>query len=146
MKRGPQVREKKILSVTGLLDIVRAAFKKITAPINGRKLSLADCLMSALAMFSLKSPSLLAFDQGRAEPIVQENLRMLFKIEKVPCDTHMREVLDEVDPKELRECYLTVFHDAQRGKLLERYKFLGGYLCLVDGTDKGEFASKYCGP
>ena len=82
-----------------------------------------------------KVPSLLAFDQGRAEPIVQENLRTLFKIEKVPCDTHMREVLDEVDPKELRECYLTVFHDAQRGKLLERYKFLGGYLCLVDGTE-----------
>ncbi len=40
MKRGPQVREKKTLSVTGLLDIVRAAFKKITSPINGRKLSL----------------------------------------------------------------------------------------------------------
>ena len=70
MKRGPQVREKKTLSITGLLDTVRTVFSKITAPVNGRKLSFADCLMSALAMFSLKSPSLLAFDQGRAEPIV----------------------------------------------------------------------------
>ncbi len=48
----------------------------------------------------------------------------------------MREVLDEVDPRELRQSYLSVFHEAQRGKLLERYEFLNGhYLCLVDGTE-----------
>jgi hypothetical protein len=47
----------------------------------------------------------------------------------------MREVLDAVDPKALRETFLSVFHEAQRGKLLERYSFFGGYLCLVDGSE-----------
>lgn len=32
--------------------------------------------------------------------------------------------------------FLDIFHEAQRGKLLERYAFLdGSYLCLVDGSE-----------
>jgi hypothetical protein len=135
MKRGRQRREKKSLSISELLNIVRGIFNKIKSPVQSRKISLSDCLMSALAMFNLKSPSLLAFDQGMIEPNVEENLKTLFKIRNVPCDTHMREILDEIDFKELRECYLSVFHEAQRGKLLEHYEYLGGYLCLVDGTE-----------
>jgi hypothetical protein len=135
MKRGPQKRENKNLSITALLNVVRTGFSNLKSSIKSRKVSLVDSLMSALAMFSLKSPSLLAFDEGRAEPIVQANLHTLFQVNKVPCDTHMREVLDKVDPKELRQSFLSVFHEVQRGKLLKRYEFLGGYLCLVDGTE-----------
>lgn len=135
MKRGPHQREKKILSAAGLLETVRESFEQISNHRRERTVSLTDCLMSALAMFSLKSPSLLAFDEGKAELIVQKNIQTLFKVDHVPCDTYMREVLDEVNPKDLRHCFLSVFHEAQRGKLLERYEFLGGYLCLVDGTE-----------
>lgn len=135
MKRGPHLKEKRTLSAAGLLGTVRDSFKKIPKHRRELKISLTDCLMSALAMFSLKSPSLLAFDEGRAEPIVLKNIQTLFEVEHVPCDTYIREVLDDVDPKEIRSSFLSVFHEAQRGKLLERYEFLGGYLCLVDGTE-----------
>lgn len=136
IKRGPHKRENKSLSIAKLLDRVREVFSKIPTLVKARKVSLEDCLMSALAMFSLKSPSLLSFDEGKAEPIVQGNLQRLFKVKNVPCDTYMREVLDEVDPKELRASYLAIFHELQRAKLLERYQFLnGGYLLLVDGTE-----------
>ena len=135
MKHRPHQKEKKTLSAAGLLDTVRKSFEQIPSHWKERKITLTDCLMSALAMFSLKSPSLLSFDEGCAEPIVQKNIQTLFKVEHVPCDTYMREVLDEVDPREIRNCFLSVFHDVQRGKLLERYEFLGGYLCLIDGTE-----------
>lgn len=69
--------------------------------------------MSALAMFSLKSPSLLAFDEGRAEPLVQKNIQTLFQVGRVPCDTYMREVLDELNPKDLRQCFLSVYQGYQ---------------------------------
>ena len=124
-----------MLSAAGLLSIACKAFSNIPTSIISRKINLSDCLMSALAMFNLKSPSLLAFDESKAEPIVEKNLQTLFEIKNVPCDTHMREVLDEVDPKELRKSFLAIFHAVQRGKLLERYAFLGSYLCLVDGTE-----------
>ena len=71
MKRGPQVREKKIPSIHGLLGSVKTIFTKITSPINGRKLSLADCLMSALAMFSLKSPQAVAYNPAYREKVVK---------------------------------------------------------------------------
>ena len=135
MKRGRHEREKKTLSAAGLLTCTREEFDQIPNHKRDRTLSLTDCLMSALAMFTLKSPSLLAFDEGLAEPLVQKNIQNLFQVKNVPCDTYMREVLDEVDPKALRKSYLSIFHEAQRGKLLEQYEFLGGYLCLVDGTE-----------
>ena len=54
--------------------------------------------MSALAMFGLKSPSLLAFDDASNDPVVRYNLKSLYLIKNVPSDTRMREILDEVDP------------------------------------------------
>ena len=93
--------------------------------------------MSAFAMFSLKAPSLLAFDKERAEG----NLHTIYGIERVPCDTHMREILDPVSPKWLRPVFKSVFRQLQRGKALEAMTFLDGYsLLALDGT--GYFSSQ----
>src|SRR5512146_564961 len=57
---------------------------------------LADVLRSAFAMFSLKSPSLLAFgEQTKPE---QKNLQAIYHIAAIPSDTQMRTVLDPVSP------------------------------------------------
>lgn len=136
MKRGPHYKEKKTLSTAGLLSNVKKVFDKISIKIRNTTISRSDCLMSALAMFSLKAPSLLAFDKQKHNKIVSHNLHTLYKIENVPCDTYMREVLDEIDPKNIRETFLSIFYEAQRNKLLESYNFLdNSYLCLVDGTE-----------
>ena len=79
--------------------------------------------MSAFAMFSLKSPSLLAFDKERAE----SNLETIYGIERVPCDTRMREILDPVFPEALRPVFKRVFTQVQRGKALEAMTFLDGH-------------------
>ncbi|MFZ0034319.1 MAG: hypothetical protein WAK60_04955, partial [Sedimentisphaerales bacterium] len=135
MKYRPHQREKKALSIIGLVNLAQNGFLKIPSVVKAKKISLADCLMSALAMFSLKSPSLLAFDEMRSEELVAHNLKHLYGIGNTPSDTYMREVLDEVDPKAIRKSFLSIFHEAQRGKLLEQYEFQGGYLCLLDGTE-----------
>ena len=136
MKRGSHYKEKKELSTTGLLSNAKKTFDKISIKIRNTTISTSDCLMSALAMFSLKAPSLLAFDKQKQDKIVSHNLSALYKVKNVPCDTYMREVLDEVDPKDIRKSFLSIFYEAQRNKLLERYNFLdNSYLCLVDGTE-----------
>jgi hypothetical protein len=78
-------------------------------------------------MFSLKAPSLLAFDKERAEG----NLHTIYGIARVPCDTHMREILDPVSPKLLRPVFKSIFRQLQRGKPLEAMTFLDGYYLLV---------------
>ena len=100
------------------------------------EIPLDDALMSAFAMFSLKAPSLLAFDKQRAEG----NLKTIYSIARVPCDTRMRERLDPVSPESLRPSFKLVFRQLQRGKALEPMVFLDGhYLVALDGT--GYFSS-----
>lgn len=140
MKRGPHQRENKQLSKEGLISQLQQIFHRIAKKIEKKKragsITLPDCLMSAFAMFNLKSPSLLAFDNdSRKEPLCT-NLKTLYGIREVPCDTYMREILDEVDPREIRPAFTTIFSQLQRAKLLEGYRFIDdGYLISVDGTD-----------
>lgn len=131
---------RKQLSAKGLLDLARQCFAKIPDQ-SGRDISLTDFLLSALAMFGLKYPSLLQFDQDRRTTTIAANLKALYGIERVPSDTRMRERLDEVDPSHLRPLYKTLFSALQRGNGLDGFSYLDGhYLLSLDGT--GYFASK----
>jgi hypothetical protein len=131
-------RGRKYLSADALFNLVRSGLATIPdyRP-SETDISLTDALMSAFAMFSLKSPSLLAFDKERAEG----NLHTIYGMERVPCDTRMREILDPVSPKMLRPVFTSVFRQLQRGKALEPMAFLDGhYLLALDGTEY--FSSK----
>jgi len=128
---------RKHLSADALFRLVRTGLDSIPdhRPAEA-EIALTDALMSAFAMFSLKSPSLLAFDKDRAEG----NLAPIYGIARVPCDTHMRERLDPVSPESLRPVFKSVFRQLQRGKALEPMAFLDGhYLLALDGT--GYFSS-----
>jgi hypothetical protein len=60
------------------------------------KIKTSDALLSCLAMFSLKYPSLLQFDIGQDEEVVKHNLNHLYNVSIVPSDTYMREMLDVI--------------------------------------------------
>ena len=60
---GREAKFRKTLSMPGLLAQMRRCFEGVEDEVAGRGLSLADCLMSGLAIFSLKYPSLLQFEQ-----------------------------------------------------------------------------------
>ena len=131
-------KTRKHLSADALLRLVRNGLAHIPDyRLSESDIALADVLMSAFAMFSLKAPSLLAFDKER----VEGNLHTIYGIARVPCDTHMREILDPVSPKWLRPVFKSVFRQLQRGKALEAMTFLDGhYLLALDGTEY--FSSK----
>jgi hypothetical protein len=129
---------RKHLSADALFRLVYAGFDHIPdhRPATA-DIALTDALMSAFALFSLKSPSLLAFDRERTEG----NLRTLYGIQRVPCDTHMREILDPVAPEALRPVFKRVVTQVQRSHALEPMRFVDdSYLLALDGT--GYFSSK----
>ena len=134
---------RKHLSIPGLLTIIRSVFSAI--PEHRKKnidILLPDALMSALAMFSLKYSSLLKFDEERNEKIIQRNLKNLYGINKAPCDTQMRDILDPVDPLELRPAFKKILNKVQKSGKLEEYKYLGKYyLATVDAT--GQYSSNH---
>jgi hypothetical protein len=129
---------RKHLSADALFRLVYTGFDHIpdhraaTADIT-----LTKALLSAFAMFSLKAPSLLAFDRERTE----DNWHTLYGIQRVPCDTHMREVLDPVSPEALRPVFKRVVTQVQRSHALAPMRFVDdSSLLALDGT--GYFSSK----
>jgi hypothetical protein len=133
------MKTRKHLSADGLFRLIRQQFGKIEdhRPKNVI-IPLGDALMSAFAMFSLKDPSLLSFDERRSDSM---NLKSVYHLQEIPSDTQMRTILDNVDPANVRSLFKDVFRQLQRGKVLEQMVFMGQYYLLsLDGT--GYFTSK----
>lgn len=105
-----------------------------------------DCMASALALFSLKYPSLLQFEGDRksGEKVLHHNLRTLYKVKKAPCDTQMRDRLDGLGLTGIRAAMKDTIGRLQRGKVLEQWKFLDHYLIPLDGTGFFSSPSVHC--
>jgi hypothetical protein len=127
------------LNADALFKTVRSSFAQVAETrADNPQIAVADALMSAFAMFSLKDPSLLAFDHRRENE--SHNLRMIYGVKDIPCDTQMRTIIDPVPPDELRPAHNAVYAALQRGKALEKMLYLEeGYLMPMDGT--GYFSS-----
>ena len=128
------------LSAPALLNQVRNDFEQVDDPRRyGQQFSLTDVLMSGLAVFSLKFPSLLKFDEKRNEARIRANLQSLFGVRQAPCDTQLRAVCDQVHPAELRAPFVHIHQRLYDHRLLENFRYLEGFLFSIDGT--GQFAS-----
>jgi hypothetical protein len=134
---------RKELSADGLFALVRQGLDRVSDARPGSpSILLGDALMAAFAMFSLKEPSLLAFDRERRN---DPNLEAIYHIDRVPCDTSMREILDPVDPKEIGPLFTDVFRCLQRGKALEQFVYWDGcYLLALDGTQHFSSEKVHC--
>lgn len=132
---------RKHLSHPGLVETVTRSFQQIPdLSVSPKSIMLSDCLLSGLALFGLKYPSLLQFDRDRMDEHTQHNLRSLYGIQQIPCDTYLRERLDTIDPVSLRPAFRQLFAQVQRGNELKRFQFMDDhYLLSVDGT--GYFSS-----
>ena len=143
IKRKEKIKLRKHLNADALFDSVRTGFGNIVDHRNGNAtIPLTDALMSGFAVFSLKDPSLLAFDQRRN--CCSHNLMTVYGINQIPCDSSLREILDDLNPVDLRPLFKTVFQKLQRGKALEKMVFMEGcYLLNLDGTGYFSSAKRY---
>jgi hypothetical protein len=130
---------RKTLSVPALLKKVRHCFSRVKDSRATYRYSLVDILMSGFAIFSLKYSSLLEFDHKREEKLVKHNLFNLYGIISTPSDSQLRNVLDEVNPYDLRPAAVNIIQEVQKQGLLESYRYLEGFIVAIDGT--GLFSS-----
>ena len=94
---------------------------------------LPDILMSAYAIFNLKYPSLLCFEQQ--SEVERCNLKALFGIDKICSDAQMRRVLDEVSPADLQSLFPKRFDLLNKSGINSDYRFLKKYLLFsIDGV------------
>ena len=87
-------------------------------------------------MMYFQEPSLLQFQRSLEDEAHENNLRTLFQVTSIPKDSQMRDVMDEVDSKEVEPAFDQFFRPLQRGKHLEQYRVFGKYyIGSIDGTD-----------
>ena len=127
--------------ISKLIEIITPQFKLVPSVTKNISPTITntDCLLSAFAMFNLKFPSLLKFNdmfRKKENSAEAQNLKNLFKIKKVPSDTYMREILDEISPKSLNNSFLDLHKYTQQKGLYEKYNFLGkNKLIPIDGSE-----------
>lgn len=134
---------RKHLSADGLINTIQESIgvEKFKACKN-TTYSWQDCIMSGLAVFGLKVPSLLQFEKLKSsEASIRRALRTLYGVKQAPSDTTLRERLDTIQPNQLRRGFKKIFANLQRGKALESFRYLDGhYIISLDGT--GQYYSK----
>jgi Transposase DDE domain len=134
-------RQRRHLHFDALMQRVRTRFQKLPEQRRCPQFSLVDTLMAGLALYSLKDPSLLAFQRRASD----HNLRSVFGLQTIPCDTQMRTILDDVQPDLIRPVFKDIFRPLQRGKVLQDYVFLHeGYLVALDGVEYFRSSTIHC--
>jgi hypothetical protein len=132
-------------SAPSLLGIIRNVFSKIPDHRTGTTtFTLADALMSGLAVFGLKYASLLNFDEDQDDPIIRHNLKTLYGVGLAPCDSQLREICDPVNPIAINPAFNRLHQSIRDQGLLKRYEYLDGFVLIsLDGT--GQFSSNKLG-
>lgn len=131
-------RQKRYLNADYLVQTLRRRFEDVADSRRQKStdFTMVDTLMAAFAMFSLKEPSLLSFEEREDEQAINR----LFGLSSIPSDSTMREILDGIDIEPLNEAFADIFHELQRSGELKKWVFdRGHYLVAIDGT--GYFCS-----
>jgi len=130
------------ISASNLIQTVRSGFEKIPDHrASNAKISLVDALLSGFAMFSLKDSSLLEFDERREK---DGNLKRIYGLTNIPCDTQMRTIVDVVSPAYLKPVFKDVLCHMRQAGVLAQLKFRGHYLISLDGTGYFSSATIHC--
>jgi DDE family transposase len=132
-RKHKQLQEK--ITFDELMETVSKEFAQL--PDHRRANSsyeLADALRGAFAMFSLKSPSLLAFKELTKQE--EKNLKAIYQIQSVPSDTQMRTMLDPLSPAPLRTLFAKLFNKLSETGVVKEYEYWKDHLIIsIDGVE-----------
>ena len=111
-------KAKNAISYDSQIRVLRQQFEKIKdhRAVNC-SYSLPSLLMAVFAMFALKYESLLDFD--KQSDSAKRNLKHIFGIEKFSSDSCLRKVLDKIDWRLLRTCFIHQFEQLKELKIIE---------------------------
>lgn len=134
----------KLLTFDNLMTHLEEQFNRIKDHRrNNTTYSLTDVLKSAFAMFSLKSPSLLSFQEQTH--VERENLKQVYRLRQIPADSQMRATLDRVEPHQVRQLFAFFFNLLRRAGVLKEYDYWNGHLLVsIDGVEHFSSSKIHC--
>lgn len=95
-----------------------------------------DIGLSAFSLFFMQSPSFLAHQRVLAEHCGRSNAETLFGMTAIPCDNHIRQMLDGVPPDHFDPVFAHIVKDLdERGRLQPLRCLDGRVLVALDGSE-----------
>ena len=120
------------------LQHLRACFAELPDPRRGRnrRYAMADVAMAALSVFFMQSPSFLAHQRALAEAHTRSNAHTLFGLSRIPCDNHIRQLLDGLPTAHFDACFHDIVDDLLAHRALTPMRRLDNrVLIALDGTE-----------
>ena len=102
----------------------------------GCRYSMADLGLAAFSVFFLQSPSFLAHQRTLRQGQGRSNCETLLGMTAIPCDNHIRAMLDGTNPAAFDGLFLSGLATLKRAGALASFQRLGGRLLIaLDGTE-----------
>jgi hypothetical protein len=117
--------------------ISRLKQKRFTDKRTGKntRYEINDAVLAAFAIFFMQSPSFLAGQRHLKQSKGHSNAETIFQMERIPTDTHIRNLVDPVAPQELSDEFRTLVLELHRQGHLKEWQVLGGRLAFsLDGV------------
>ena len=102
---------------------------------NSQKYTMTDGALAAFSVFFTQSSSFLSFQRDMEQKKQNSNAKTLFKMEQIPSDQQIRNLLDPVSPTEIHSDYWWVVDELAAAGHLDSYRCLQGTLMIaMDGV------------
>ena len=103
---------------------------------KNKRYGMEDAALSAFSVFFTQSPSFLAYQRTIEGSKGRSNAQSLFGVHQIPSDNHIRDLLDEVEPKAVFPVFDEVLQLLeQEGQLSSFRSFRDNLLLALDGTE-----------
>ena len=106
---------------------------------------MADIGLAAFSMFFMQSPSFLSHQRQLAQGHGRSNCETLFGMSAIPCDNHIRAMLDPVAPARFNPLFDDALAALERSDGLKAFRRLGRHVLIaLDGTEYFRSAKLHC--
>ena len=125
------------LSFDAMVKSLRSAIRLFPDKRTGSNTSYCfeDVALSAFSLFFTQSPSFLVFQEAMQKTKGENNAQSLFGITKIPCDNHIRDLMDEVNPTYAFPVFTHIIEGLKSMGYVEAFRsYNGNILCALDAT------------
>ena len=134
--RYPKAKEKPF-TFDKLVDYFRSVIRKFPDKRTGdnTRYTIEDAALGAFSVFFTQSPSFLAFQKMMYETRGKSNAQGLFGMRDIPCDNHIRDLLDVVPDRYISPVFSYILDGIHTSGDLDRFRSINNNLLVaLDGT------------
>ena len=122
-----------------------AGLPDVRTPSPNTRYPIQNAAVGAFGIFFMQSPSFLEYQRQLNHRQGHDNAQTLFGVEPLPCDNHIRTLLDPIAPRYFTPVFFEVFEHLEQQHWLDPFRVLDHQLFVsLDGTQYFSSQALHC--